>query len=82
LRSSRSFGRLATPLDELDPLITLARDVIRGYPNATCRNGVRQAPAAVTIAANPCAARSSSLDVTIEVETMARLFIKDASIRL
>jgi hypothetical protein len=53
------------PLDELDPLITLARDVIRAM-DGTKYNGVRAAPASVTIAGKSMRGAVIELDVDIE----------------
>jgi hypothetical protein len=53
-----------SPLDELDPLIELTRDVIRAMDGASY-NGVRQAPAAVSIAGKSMRAAIVELDVDI-----------------
>ena len=50
------------PLDDLDVLIELARDVVRATPNATW-NGVRQAPGQMTISGKPHHGAIVELDV-------------------
>jgi hypothetical protein len=52
------------PLDDLDVLISLARDVINGYPNTTYR-GVRLAPGRVEIGGKPMRGASVEVDVDI-----------------